>query len=81
MVTNRHPSHVIPAANQLLRINDVTALTGLSKSYIHALAAAGRFPKSLSLVPGGTSRAWVYSEVQEWIDQRIAARAMEAAND
>lgn len=63
-------------AHQFLRISSVVKLTALSRSYVYALAAEGRFPKSVPLVPGGTSRAWVLSEVQEWIDQRIAERDM-----
>lgn len=64
----------------LLRIGDVMQLTKLSKSYVYALAADGRFPRSIPLVPGGKSRAWVYSEVLEWIEQRIAERDQEAAH-
>ena len=64
--------------NRLIRIRDVMELTGLSRSYVYALAADGRFPRSISLVPGGTSRAWVYSEVQDWLDERIAERDLGA---
>jgi prophage regulatory protein len=66
--------------NRLIRINQVMDLTGLSKSYVYALAADGRFPKSISLVPGGTSRAWVYTEVQDWLNQRIVERDLEVGN-
>lgn len=66
--------------NQLLRMKQVLSITGLSRSYIYYLAAAGKFPKSLPLVPGGTSRAWLQSEIQEWIDQRIQERDQEATN-
>lgn len=62
------------AAKRLLRIRDVMQITGLSRSYIYALASQGLFPKSISLVPGGTSRAWLESEVMEWLDARIAER-------
>lgn len=62
---------------RLIRISKVMRLTGLSRSYIYALASEGRFPTSISLVPGGTSRAWIYAEVQEWLEQRIAQRDME----
>jgi len=62
---------------RLIRIKDVMAWSGLSKSYVYALAADGRFPQSISLVPGGTSRAWVYSEVSDWLEQRIAERDRE----
>ncbi len=59
---------------RLIRVSQVKDLTGLSRSYIYALAADGLFPKSVPLVPGGVARAWVYSEVQDWLNGRIAAR-------
>jgi len=65
---------------RLIRIRDVMDLTGLSRSYVYALGADGRFPKSISLVPGGTSRAWIFAEVQKWLDQRIAERDEENRN-
>lgn len=62
------------ASKRLLRIREVMQITGLSRSYIYALASQGLFPRSISLVPGGTSRAWLESEVAEWLDARIAER-------
>jgi prophage regulatory protein len=60
---------------KLIRINAVAELTGLSKSYIYQLCDDDNlFPKSIKLVPGGTSVAWVESEVLQWIDSRIEAR-------
>ncbi len=59
---------------RLVRMKQVQAMTSLSRSYIYNLALTGKFPKSISLVPGGTSRAWVFAEVQDWVDQRIAER-------
>jgi prophage regulatory protein len=72
-----------PRPSRLLRIGEVMELSGLSRSYIYALSAPadGRFPESIPLVPGGNSRAWVYAEVQEWIDQRIADRDQETENE
>ena len=65
---------------RLIRIKEVAHQTQLSKSYLYKLSGEGQFPKSLSLVPGGKSVAWVESEVQAWIDQRIAQRNGGAAN-
>jgi len=62
---------------KLIRIRSVTNLTGLSKSYIYDLCKKGLFPKSIQLVPGGTSVAWVESEIKEWIDSRIQERNQE----
>jgi len=59
---------------KFLRIKSVLERTKLSRSYIYQLSKEGVFPKSVNLVPGGTSVAWVESEVEEWIGSRIAAR-------
>jgi len=61
-------------SRNLIRIKEVAKLTALSRSYIYALRKQSLFPKSIQLVPGGTSVAWVESEVLEWIDSRIADR-------
>lgn len=66
--------------SRLIRITEVMAITGLSRSYIYALSAAEKFPRSMSLVPGGTSRAWLHSEVIDWVDQRVAERDLEVTN-
>jgi len=62
---------------KLIRIKSVINLTGLSKSYIYELCKKGLFPKSIQLVPGGTSVAWVESEVRDWIESRIKSREAE----
>ena len=62
--------------SKLVRIKTVIELTGLSKSYIYDLSNKGIFPKSIQLVPGGSSVAWIESEVLNWIDQRIQSREL-----
>lgn len=59
---------------RLIRMKQVQDMTGLSRSYLYDLSNRGIFPKSISLVPGGTAKAWDEQEVHDWIDQRIAAR-------
>ena len=74
-----HNDNLPPAlynGHRLLRIGDVVDLTTLSRSYIYELAGQRRFPRSVPLVPGGTARAWVYAEIQEWVEGRIAEREM-----
>jgi prophage regulatory protein len=61
----------------LIRIKAVIRLTSISKSYIYDLSNRGLFPKSVELVPGGSSVAWVRSEVLDWIDSRIKSRDAE----
>lgn len=65
---------------KLIRIKDVCDLTGLSRSYVYELSSRGQFPTSINLVPGGSSKAWIESEVTEWIQSRISQRG-EQFND
>lgn len=62
---------------RLIRIKQVQAMTGLSRSYVYHLSSKHLFPQSLALVAGGSSRAWLESEVRGWINQRIAERDQE----
>ncbi len=58
-------------ATRLLHLREVLNRTSLSRSHVYRLVKSGDFPASVSL---GCRVAWVESEVQEWIDARIAAR-------
>lgn len=59
-------------AVRLLRIPNVQDRTGLSRSSICRLMASDDFPKSVSL--GEQGRAWLESEVEHWINARVAER-------
>jgi len=60
-------------ALRLLRRPEVEARTGLRRSTIYELMAAGSFPKPVPIT--GRSVAWSSAEVDAWISSRIAARA------
>jgi len=62
---------------QLLKMPEVRAKTGLSRSHLYSLAQNGEFPKPLKL--SERSSAWVESEVEGWIEDRITQRDQEAA--
>ena len=64
-------THTATTPAQMLRLPDVTAVTGLSRSTIYRLAGLGEFPKGRKLTARTT--AWVSSEVAAWLDVRIAA--------
>ncbi len=55
----------------LLRLPDVIARTGLSRSSIYQRIQEGGFPRQVPLGP--QSVAWVEAEVEEWIAARIQA--------
>lgn len=58
---------------RLIRLPEVLAKTGLSRSAVYATIQAGTFPAPISILPGGRSTAWVESEVDGYIRERIAA--------
>jgi prophage regulatory protein len=57
-------------SHSILRRDDVLKKIGLGKSCLYELQARGEFPKSISL--GGRSVGWLESEVNAWIEERIA---------
>lgn len=57
---------------KILRLSAVIESTGLARSTIYKFVASGDFPKPVPLV--GRSVGWLESEIQEWIQGRIAAR-------
>ena len=56
---------------RFLRLPEVMARTGLSRSTIYVRLDQGRFPRPVSL--GGRAVGWIEAEVNEWIRERIAA--------
>ena len=52
----------------ILRTNDVTQKTGLSRTTLWRLERRGEFPKRIRL--GANSVGWRETEVDEWIDHR-----------
>lgn len=55
----------------ILRLHDVQDLVGLSRSSIYNAIANGTFPKQISL--GARSVGWLKSEVEGWLNDRIAS--------
>ena len=56
---------------KFLRLPQVKATTGLSKSSIYARIAEGTFPKQIPLGPRLV--VWVESDIQKWIGLQIQA--------
>jgi prophage regulatory protein len=59
---------------RFIRAKEVQAIAGISLSYIYELSKTGRFPKAIELVPGGNALGWLASEVEAWMQERIAKR-------
>ena len=54
---------------KILRINEVTNLTGLSKSSIYKQVRQNQFPQSIKLTARATG--WDSREVEKWITNKI----------
>lgn len=56
-------------AQAIIRLPDVRARVGLSRSEIYRREALGEFPKRVIL--GARSVGWSLEEIENWIQQRI----------
>jgi len=56
---------------RMLRLSQVAAVTGLSKTKIYQLQIEGDFPMRVQLSPRRV--AWVEAEVQAWLAARITS--------
>jgi len=52
--------------SQLIRINEVSAITTLAKSSINLWVAQSRFPRPIILSP--TVKVWKLQDVSNWIE-------------
>ena len=56
---------------KFLRLPQVKEITTLSRSSIYRMVAAGDFPKQIPV--GSNQVVWVKQQVEEWMEQQIAA--------
>ena len=54
---------------QILRLPDVKARTGLSRTTIYMQISEGAFPKQISL--GSRSVGWLEEDVENWLCERV----------
>ncbi|CAI1194497.1 helix-turn-helix transcriptional regulator [Serratia marcescens] len=57
---------------RFIRLPEVLYTTGLSRSTVYEMMGRKQFPVQVSL--GGKNVAWLVSEVEHWMDERIANR-------
>ena len=62
---------------KILRIDQVTEQTGLSRSSIYKQIRLGLFPRAIKLTP--RSSGWEEAAVQSWIEDRV--REQVSGND
>lgn len=64
-------------SKSFIRLPEAMTRTGYSRSGLYKLISQGRFPKPVKI--GTRAIAFIESEVDEWISQRIAESRGEAA--
>lgn len=64
-------------SQSFIRLSEVQRRTGYSKAWIYRLIKEQRFPQSVKI--GSRSIAFIESEIDEWINQRIAESRGEVA--
>lgn len=64
---------------KFLRLKEVMTLTALSRSSIYKFMAEERFPQTLSL--GDRAVAWLESEIEEWMEEKLLQRTQESNGD
>jgi len=62
----------VEVKTRLLRLPDVLERSALSRSALYRLVNEGAFPRPLKLTQ--RSVAWVESEVEAWIDEKMKRR-------
>lgn len=67
-----HHSPGLAAQDRFLRMHQVCEMCGLSRSAIYGRIKLGLFPVSVRLGP--KSVAWLASDINNWMQARIAAR-------
>ncbi|MEQ5450290.1 helix-turn-helix transcriptional regulator [Providencia rettgeri] len=55
--------------DQFIDMKFITALTGLTDKWFYKLIQDGEFPKPIKL---GRSSRWLKSEIENWLQERIA---------
>ena len=73
---SRGTTQGMDAPLRILRLPQVEARTGISRSSIYARVAKGTFPPPIQLGPRAVG--WIESEVEAWIREQIAASREDA---
>lgn len=57
---------------RLIRLREVLARTGASRSGLYAAIKSGAFPAPVMILPGGRAIAWPEAEIDDYLRARIA---------
>mgnify|MGYP000140751227 FL=1 len=71
--TKKNSKATTAVAARIIRWPKVHDKVDLCRSHVHQLVSKGEFPSPIKLTPNGRASGWIESEVDAWLEQRIAA--------
>ena len=66
------------SVDRFLRMPEVLRITGISRAQVYVLMSQNKFPRQTKISDGGKAAGWLQSEVAEWMNERLASRAIVA---
>lgn len=75
MTVPAHDNQNVRPRDRLIRCPDVKNLTGVGRTNIYKLMAAGEFPRPIKL---GSASLWSENAILEWIERQKARAALAA---
>jgi prophage regulatory protein len=64
--------------NRIYRLADLPQIVGLKRTQIAEKVKAGEFPRPIPLSDSGRAVAWLESDLEAWLNSRIAVRNAKA---
>ena len=58
--------------NKIIRLKDVLAITGLSRSSVYLAISENRFPSQIPLGPRAVG--WLSTEIEQWVSDCVSQR-------
>jgi len=59
-------------SHRILKRPEVQHRTSLSRSHLYQLIKNGEFPRQISLSTNGRAVGWLETDIEAWLEQRIA---------
>jgi prophage regulatory protein len=71
----------LPKDQRVMRLREVMKFSGYKSSQLYEHVARGDFPKPIKLTASGQANGWLVSELEAWLESRVAARDGARANE
>ncbi len=71
----------LPKDQRILRLREVIKFSGYKSSQLYEHVARGDFPKPIKLTASGQANGWLVSELEAWLESRVAARDAAHTNE